>query len=440
MRIGSYRVVKLLGEGAFGKVYLVERKGKLYALKKLAAADEEAVIRFFMETEGIERLRREHGIEGIVEILDRNPREGYYVMEYLPKGSREYYRRTKDVSFLEKLIETVAALHRAGVVHRDIKPANVRSREGFPVLLDFGTASWQESRTRFSFYPAGSRLYMPPEMMRFSGAWCELETVNEAFLQLGRLPAADRAERVKKAKMLHDVYSLALTVGEIATGKNPFADEEVLARYLRSGSLSVIKDWLEQIPAPVRGFVEKGLSFYPLKRPLLVKSVQAAGQPYEQSSYFCLRCRRYFPPGEICPACGASLRYALIFLQPEQKVEASTLPEGVFLEREGGQIRLKIEFDCPDFTLLLGRISGQLVFPDDLWMSARHGSLLKKGREFFYRDGWKGRRPTNPTLLNGLPAEEAMIKLNSGDRLIMGSTSLHILFCFAGGGGRDEVL
>ncbi len=440
MRIGSYRAVKLLGEGSFGKVYLVEKQGKLYALKKLVASGEEALVRFFMEIEGIEKLKRDYGIEGIVEILDQNPEEGYYVMEYLPEGSKEYYRRTKDIGFLEKLIETVAALHRAGVVHRDIKPQNVRSRDGSPVLLDFGAASWQESRTRFNFYPAGSRLYMPPEMMRFSGTWCDLETVNEAFLQLGRLPATDRAERVKKAKMLHDVYSLALTVGEIATGRNPFADEEVLDHYLRSGSLSPLKGWLEEIPPQLRGFVEKGLSFYPLERPLLVKSFWIAHEPFKQNSYFCLHCKKFFPPGETCPSCGALLRYALISLQPDQQIETTTLPEGVAFEKNRGQMRLKIELDCPDFALLIGRVSGHLVFPDDLWMSGRHGSLLKKGREFYYRDGWKGKRPTNPTLLNGLPAEDAMIKLNSGDLLIMGSTSVNFLFCFAREGGEDEVL
>jgi len=155
--VGNYDLVRELGSGGMGKVYLARhsRLGRQVAIKMLrpeALADRDAVARFFMEARTVNAINHEH----IVEIFDFVEEEGpppriYCVMELLVGDSLSKVRKSAPLP-LERILhitrqvaDALAAAHRAGVVHRDVKPANimVTTRSGlrdYVKVLDFGVA------------------------------------------------------------------------------------------------------------------------------------------------------------------------------------------------------------------------------------------------------------------------------------------------------------
>ncbi len=158
-KIGNYELIKILGEGGMGVVYLAEHPeiGRRVAIKLLRSTSGErdnSTRRFKDEARLLVKLKHPN----IVETSDygRTP-DGqlYYVMELL-EGRHLRRLLTDDgpmtpgaaLSYLEQICSALSAAHRIGVVHRDLKPDNifVVEVEGTPrvKLLDFGLARlWQ---------------------------------------------------------------------------------------------------------------------------------------------------------------------------------------------------------------------------------------------------------------------------------------------------------
>jgi eukaryotic-like serine/threonine-protein kinase len=151
-RIGSYAVIRELGRGGMGTVYLAARADDNYrqrvAIKLVnRGMDTEAILRlFFMERQILANL--EH--PNIARLLDGGATADglpYFVMEYIEGRPINRYcdeRRLTVPERLELFGEVCAAVqhaHQHLVVHRDIKPSNILvTAEGVPKLLDFGIA------------------------------------------------------------------------------------------------------------------------------------------------------------------------------------------------------------------------------------------------------------------------------------------------------------
>lgn len=179
--VGSFQLVKLLGRGGMGSVYLGEHSviGSKVAVKFLhphLAATPSLVQRFYSEAKAVNRI----GHENIVSIIDMNvlPANRYYlVMEYLegrPLSSlaKEPLEATEAIPILMQICDALAAAHGQGVVHRDLKPENVflvrRGRtEHFVKLLDFGIAKLMDVDLRSPVTAVGLLIgtpeYMAPE-------------------------------------------------------------------------------------------------------------------------------------------------------------------------------------------------------------------------------------------------------------------------------------
>ena len=177
---GRYTVERSLGEGTFGKVYLVMRKSdqlyfalKLLKLWAVEAAEREKLLKRFdqeYQTGLIESdyLVQSHG-KGIVE---GNP---YILMEYCPGGDllSSVEQGKVDLSkAASEILLGLRELHSNGKVHRDLKPENVLlKKNGAFALTDFGIAGDRNKRlTERGILGApkevfGTYAYMPPEQV-----------------------------------------------------------------------------------------------------------------------------------------------------------------------------------------------------------------------------------------------------------------------------------
>ncbi|MCK5860344.1 serine/threonine-protein kinase [Abyssibacter sp.] len=147
--IGTFNIVRVLGEGAMGRVYLAQQQAsdRLVALKVLKSTVPEFGRRFSREIRVLGAL--EH--PGIARLYDAGVSDGpagsiaYFAMEYV--AGRDLREAAGDMTLPQqvRLIVTIAravhAAHLKGVVHRDLKPANILvGKDGAPKVLDFGVA------------------------------------------------------------------------------------------------------------------------------------------------------------------------------------------------------------------------------------------------------------------------------------------------------------
>jgi len=173
----QYDVLRLLGRGAMGAVYLARERSleRLVAIKVLppsAFTTPESRERFRREARIAARLAHPHILPlhtfGQVGELD------YYVMGYV---HGESLAKTLEVQgalpanearrILRELADALDFAHRHGVIHRDIKPANVliEDESGRALLADFGVAKNRESDDGLTYtgVALGTPLYMSPE-------------------------------------------------------------------------------------------------------------------------------------------------------------------------------------------------------------------------------------------------------------------------------------
>ena len=197
-----YHLETVLGEGAFGTVYLAEdrQENRKAALKAFRSSRE--------SREG-ELLLKARGIPGVPLFLDSFQEEGtlYLAMEYLEGGSlKDYLKKEgtladrKALELLLPVIETAAALHSRGIIHCDISPDNlIFDGEGRLNLIDFGAAvekgeSREEKELKAAYAPM--ELYQEKEKI---GPWTDLYSICALWYEMvtGRkVPSAP--ERLQK--------------------------------------------------------------------------------------------------------------------------------------------------------------------------------------------------------------------------------------------------
>ncbi|MBK7862786.1 MAG: protein kinase [Archangiaceae bacterium] len=177
--LGSYQLVRRLGEGGMGEVYLGRhvKLGREVAVKVLRAEfakDPEISRRFFQEARVVNEINHPHIVEVIdfVEELDH----AYCVMELLKGDALDRVMQhgglevARVCSVMAQACEALHAAHQRGIVHRDVKPANIfvtelHGKRDFVKVLDFGVArvaKLEGSRTQAGTV-LGTPAYMSPE-------------------------------------------------------------------------------------------------------------------------------------------------------------------------------------------------------------------------------------------------------------------------------------
>ncbi len=175
---GRYEVLKPLGRGGMGKVFLVldHQTGQKLALKLMRAQyqhNPKAIARFLREVEAVSKLNH----PCIVKIFDAkmDGEQMYYTMEYVDGISvREWLMKKGPLSFgntvriLALVADALEHAHKV-TVHRDISPDNVMvCRDGSVRLLDFGLAKLKDASSALTMVGAnlGKMQYCAPEQLR----------------------------------------------------------------------------------------------------------------------------------------------------------------------------------------------------------------------------------------------------------------------------------
>jgi serine/threonine protein kinase len=248
--IGRYKVVRRLGGGTYGDVYLahdgvMDRQVAIKVPSDRLLATDRAREEFLHEARSVARLQH----SGIVQAYDFGDADGrcYIVYEFVDGESLEerikLVRLAADPLSLEEAIRIVAhvaeALHYAHLqelIHRDIKPANILlDRQGKPRVTDLGLAIREEDLAGQRGIQAGTLLYMSPEQVR-----------REGHLVDGRT----------------DIYSLGVVLYQLLCGRRPFeaATIEELKDLILHREAKPLRQIKDSIPAELERICLKALS------------------------------------------------------------------------------------------------------------------------------------------------------------------------------------
>ena len=150
-QLSEYRIVRVLGRGAFGTVYLahdtlLDRPVAIKELTVTSQTDEVAFKRFLQEARAAGGLNHPHIVT--VHALKVVGANVYLVTEYLAGGSLRALLEERGPLALEEAVriaadvcEGLAAAHARGIVHRDVKPENILlTEDGRAKVGDFGIA------------------------------------------------------------------------------------------------------------------------------------------------------------------------------------------------------------------------------------------------------------------------------------------------------------
>ncbi len=210
-RVGPYRIVRILGRGGMGSVYLGTRDDDQF--KRRVAVK---VIRRGMDTEDVlKRFAVERQIltalnhPGIARVFDAGETQDgrpYVVMEYIEGLPLDVYcdknrLNTEDrLKLFMKVCAAVHVAHQNQIVHRDLKPSNVLvTADGEPKLLDFGIAKLLNPEL------AAVTLVTGPELRVMTPEYASPEQAGGDLITTAS-----------------DVYSLGVMLYELLTGKRPY--------------------------------------------------------------------------------------------------------------------------------------------------------------------------------------------------------------------------
>jgi tetratricopeptide (TPR) repeat protein len=244
---GRYQVVGELGRGGMGIVYkakdtVLDRLVAYKVLPDTLKENPQALANFLREAKAAAKLNHPN----IVTVYDAGEQDGrYYIaMEYVDGTtlkeivrSREAISPSSVLHVAAQICEALAYAHEKKVVHRDIKTANAMwTRDKKAKIMDFGLARVTEEFRNHTTVVSGTPYYMSPEQT------------------LG-----------KNIDHRTDIYSLGVTIFEMATGKVPFREGNIPYHHVHTPPPDV-RELRPELPPELAAIVGKCMSKDPAAR------------------------------------------------------------------------------------------------------------------------------------------------------------------------------
>jgi serine/threonine-protein kinase len=355
-KFGRYEVQGLMGEGSMGRVYRAfdPRAQRVVAIKTLKAeyrasdTGDEYLKRFHREAQAAGALSHPH----IVTVFDVG--DDFFVMELLEGRTLQeilWERGRLELADVLRIVgpmaEAVDYAHSRGTIHRDIKPGNIMILpDGRPKIMDFGVAHLTSTTMTASGQFLGSPSYMAPEQIMRS----------EASAQT-------------------DLFSLAIVIYEMLTGRKPFDGESIT---------TIIYKVVNEEPSPPR--------YWNTELPHCFDEIFARAFDKEPS-------RRYKNAGQLVAALElkeVDSAQPLASLLPASSGDASLPPSGEAVET--------FDFKAEDAARTVMAEPGSLAPPRPPSRTRRGGSLLTLGAAglvllfavLLVRGVWQRRAPALP--------------------------------------------
>ena len=215
--IGKYRVIRCLGIGGMGEVYLVEHtllnhRCALKLLKNEVAKDDpEMRARLLREARLASQIQHKNLIAVLDAELDEKTATGHIVMEYIDGVSIEQslvdgpMREERALEIISEVAEALKVASEHKIIHRDIKPANIMlSRTGEVKVADLGIAKVESD-----------------------GKQNMTLTIDNAVLGTPYYASPEQLRSSHQVDCRADIYSLGATLYHMLTGKRPFEAESL---------------------------------------------------------------------------------------------------------------------------------------------------------------------------------------------------------------------
>jgi tRNA A-37 threonylcarbamoyl transferase component Bud32 len=215
-RIGKYEIVRSIGKGAMGQVYLardtmLDRDVALKVMVANIVDDPELKQRFEREAKAVARMTHPN----VVMVFDLgNHVDGspFIAMEYLKGNDLQKAMRAqppmgvdRKVAIIVQVLQGLNHAHLAGIVHRDIKPANIFIQaDGQVKIMDFGVARLTTASMTGTGNIVGTADYMSPEQVKGS-----------------------------KVDGRSDVFSVGCMLYEMTAGRRPFHSDNLMAIFYK---------------------------------------------------------------------------------------------------------------------------------------------------------------------------------------------------------------
>jgi formylglycine-generating enzyme required for sulfatase activity/tRNA A-37 threonylcarbamoyl transferase component Bud32 len=240
-KIGDYTLIKFLGEGTFGEVWLAEKKTRVLT-SRVALKLPKSRVKFEDVEKEARVWERAKGHPNVLPIVDADiyNSQVYIASEYSPDGSLDDWLNNHGgkapsiyatVEMIRGILAGLEHLHERQIIHRDLKPANILLQGGIPRITDFGIAKFLPSGTDSNMIK-GSLAYMSPEALDgFRNEQTDVWSTAVIYYQMlcGRLPfkGATQSELIK-AICMNQPHPLPVSIPEplkdfvmIALKKNP---------------------------------------------------------------------------------------------------------------------------------------------------------------------------------------------------------------------------
>ena len=244
-KVGRYRIVRLLGEGGFGSVYLAEdetlRRHVAIKVPRLGANAKRLEKEFLTEARQLAQLNH----PGIVSVFDigRDDDRCFIVSDFLSGPSLSQWLKKNKPDWLTsaqiclKIADALAHAHSHRTVHRDLKPSNIILTDNSqPVIVDFGLAVSDNQRAEGTApgEVSGTPTYMSPEQAMGQGHRIDGRT---------------------------DIYSLGAILYRLLTGRTPFRSESMmeLLRQVAEDEPQPPRQLARHIPPPLEQICLKAM-------------------------------------------------------------------------------------------------------------------------------------------------------------------------------------